>query len=263
VEPNGGVHLRPAVQGWNLTGEFTFDLPAGAAGVGTYTAVVDALETAAEGQASNRDGQAKLAQGLAPRVFWPMATSFYDSTSVNAMAAANSAYTLQQQCADGTQYDPLMTDGTRDQFLLCAPRNALIMTVGHGDSSSIDVGSHGDDSKVDIGDIMGGLSDLHVLLSLHLNCYSGDFAKAMVDDCGADCAIGFDTAGGSIPISAVDNFSYTFWYRLLREGDSVGMATLRAADNAFLHAPDLSWYLYEIHGALSGGATAYPARYGE
>jgi len=49
------------------------------------------------------------------------------------------------------------------------------------------------DEFVTVADItgIGGFENLRVLLSLHLNCYAEGFAQAMVDQCGADCAIGW------------------------------------------------------------------------
>ena len=63
---------QPTTQGQHETDEFTFSLPEGDDALGTYTVVVDALETAAVGAASNRDGQPKGArQGLGTSTIGP------------------------------------------------------------------------------------------------------------------------------------------------------------------------------------------------
>jgi len=79
------------------------------------------------------------------------------------------------------------------------------------------------DEFVTVADItgIGGFENLRVLLSLHLNCYAEGFAQAMVDQCGADCAIGWDEEGGSIPIFGVRVYSKVFWDELCHNGNSM------------------------------------------
>jgi len=108
-----------------------------------------------------------------------------------------------------------------------------------------------------------GLSNIPVLLSLHLNCYAQHFASAFVNDCGADCAIGWDENNGSIPIWGTRVFSDSFWRELCQNGGSVGGAASVAADDAYWSAPDVSWYAYHIYGHLSGGTCIYPSRWGQ
>jgi hypothetical protein len=250
--------------GGAASGTETFQLQLDPDEFGTFFAVTYATQTASDG-ATNRDQAPKpiLHRGRGVTQ-WPLAYSFYDSTSSSADAAASWAVAHQSQCADGSSYASAKLDATAPTFMDLARKSALVMTVGHSSVDQVDVGS-GEGSTVTVTDItgLGGLRDLRVLLALHLNCYAAGFAQAMVEQCGADCAIGWDEQEGSIPIFGVPVFSLTFWNELCQNGNSVGGAAFIAADEAAASAPSPSWYAYHIYGGLSGGACIYPARYGQ
>jgi len=218
------------------------------------------------GKPPGRDPEVGATEG-APQPIIPSASSFYDGTEWHALMAAMYAAYKQGTCADGSHHSTSWRDGTKEDFLELARTSSLLMTVGHGQPDHILVGSEKPDdaSVVDTFDIThppDELTNLPVLVSLHLNCYAAGFAQAMHDHCGAACTIGWDAEGGSVPIFGSDIFADTFWDELCLQGNSVEEATLLAADQGFLCNPHLSWYKYDIYGALTGGGQIFPARWG-